>query len=51
MELDLEEWSKLNSTESIAFEIPKSKKIALKVINNFGDEILKVYNNIEKEIK
>lgn len=51
LELDLEEWSKLNSTESIAFEIPKSKKIALKVINNFGDEILKVYNNIEKEIK
>ena len=51
LELDLEEWSKLNSTESIPFEIPKSKKIALKVINNFGDEILKVYNDIEKEIK
>ena len=51
LQLDLEEWSKLNSTESIPFEIPKSKKNALKVINNFGDEILKVYNDIEKEIK
>jgi adenine-specific DNA-methyltransferase len=51
LELDLERWNKLNSTESIPFEIPKSKKVALKVINNFGDEIIKVYQNIEEKIK
>ena len=50
MEIDLNEWTKINSTESLPFKIPNSKKIAIKVINNFGDEIIKVYDDITKFI-
>jgi adenine-specific DNA-methyltransferase len=35
-------WSKLYSTESIPFDPPKTGKIAIKVINHYGDEVLKV---------
>ena len=51
MEINLEEWTKLNSTESLPFKIPESKKIAIKVINHFGDEIIKVYDDVTKLIK
>ena len=37
------EWAKLYATTSVPFEPPKSGKIAIKVINHFGDEVLKVY--------
>lgn len=30
-------------TKSYPFDPPKSGKIALKVINHYGDEVLKVY--------
>jgi adenine-specific DNA-methyltransferase len=33
----------LYTTESIPFEKPKSGKIAVKVINHYGDEVLKVF--------
>jgi adenine-specific DNA-methyltransferase len=35
--------SKLYSATSQPFDPPKSGKIAVKVINHFGDEVLKVY--------
>jgi len=36
-------WSSLNSTVSRPFPVPASGSIAIKVINHYGDEILKVY--------
>jgi adenine-specific DNA-methyltransferase len=42
-EIDEAEWSKLYSTSSLPFAPPKKGKIAVKVINHYGDEVLKVY--------
>ncbi len=42
-EIDEGEWSKLYSTRSLPFDAPKKGKIAVKVINHYGDEVLKVY--------
>jgi adenine-specific DNA-methyltransferase len=42
-EIDEGEWSKLYSATSQPFDPPKSGKIAIKVINHYGDEVLKVY--------
>jgi adenine-specific DNA-methyltransferase len=42
-EIDEGAWSSLNSTVSRPFPRPASGKIAVKVINHYGDEILKVY--------
>lgn len=42
-EVDEGEWSKLYSTVSQPFDAPKKGKIAVKVINHYGDEVLKVY--------
>jgi len=42
-EIDEAAWRSLYSTKSRPFDIPKSKKIAVKVINHYGDEVLKVY--------
>jgi adenine-specific DNA-methyltransferase len=42
-EIDEGEWSNLYSATSQPFDPPKSGKIAVKVINHFGDEVLKVY--------
>lgn len=36
-------WSQLYSAESVPFDPPKKGKIAVKVINHYGDEVLKVY--------
>jgi len=36
-------WSALNSTKSYPFDKPKTGKIAIKVINHYGDEVMKVY--------
>jgi adenine-specific DNA-methyltransferase len=43
-EIDEGEWSKLYSATSQPFDLPKSGKIAVKVINHYGDEVLKVYS-------
>jgi adenine-specific DNA-methyltransferase len=48
-EVDEDAWSELYSTTSRPFEPPKGKsdkpgKIAVKVINHYGDEVLKVYD-------
>ena len=42
-EIDEAAWRSLYSTKSRPFDAPKSGKIAVKVINHYGDEVLKVY--------
>lgn len=42
-EIDEAAWSSLYATKSRPFDPPKKGKIAIKVINHYGDEILKVY--------
>lgn len=42
-EIDEGEWSKLYSATSQPFDPPSTGNIAVKVINHFGDEVLKVY--------
>jgi adenine-specific DNA-methyltransferase len=42
-EIDEEAWSSLYSTKSRPFTRPETGKIAIKVINHYGDEVLKVY--------
>jgi adenine-specific DNA-methyltransferase len=36
-------WNSLYTTTSVPFEKPQSGKIAVKVINHYGAEVLKVY--------
>lgn len=43
-EIDEAAWASLNSTTSRPFSKPKSGKIAIKVINHYGDEVLKVFH-------
>jgi adenine-specific DNA-methyltransferase len=42
-EIDPEAWDTLNSDTSRPFEKPKSGRIAVKVINHLGDEVMKVF--------
>ena len=42
-EIDEDAWASLYSTVSRPFEAPSTGKIAVKVINHCGDEVLKVY--------
>jgi adenine-specific DNA-methyltransferase len=42
-EIDEAAWSSLYSTKSRPFEKPSTGKIAVKVINHYGDEVLKVF--------
>ncbi|MCI0459606.1 MAG: hypothetical protein L0Z62_21870, partial [Gemmataceae bacterium] len=42
-EIDEGAWSRLYSARSVPFEAPRKGKIAVKVINHYGDEVLKVY--------
>ena len=41
-EIDPHAWTTLNSDTSRAFDKPKSGRIAVKVINHLGDEVMKV---------
>jgi adenine-specific DNA-methyltransferase len=43
-EIDEAAWSQLYSTVSRPFDKPDTGKIAVKVINHYGDEVLKVYD-------
>lgn len=43
-EIDEAAWESLYSTVSRPFDPPTSGKIAVKVINHYGDEVLKVYD-------
>jgi adenine-specific DNA-methyltransferase len=42
-EVDEAAWAELYSTRSRPFDRPESGRIAVKVINHYGDEVLKVY--------
>jgi adenine-specific DNA-methyltransferase len=42
-EVDEAAWASLYSTTSRRFDPPKTGKIAVKVLNHYGDEVLKVY--------
>lgn len=42
-EIDGEAWASLNSDTSRTFKKPKSGRIAVKVINHLGDEVMKVF--------
>jgi len=42
-EIDLGAWATLNSDTSRAFDKPKTGRIAVKVINHLGDEVMKVF--------
>ncbi len=43
-EIDEAAWSSLYSTKSRPFPQPETGQIAVKVINHYGDEVLKVYD-------
>ncbi|MEL7625587.1 MAG: site-specific DNA-methyltransferase [Anaerolineaceae bacterium] len=43
-EVDEGAWESLYREESVPFEPPKDGKIAVKVINDYGDEVLKVFD-------
>ena len=43
-EINEEAWSSLYSTVSRPFDKPTSGRIAVKAINHFGDEVLKVFS-------
>jgi adenine-specific DNA-methyltransferase len=42
-EIDQDAWATLNRDTSRAFPKPKSGRIAVKVINHLGDEVMKVF--------
>lgn len=42
-EIDAEAWSTLNSDTSRPFDKPRSGRVAVKVINHLGDEVMKVF--------
>jgi adenine-specific DNA-methyltransferase len=42
-EIDADAWSSLHSDTSRPFEKPRSGRIAVKVINHLGDEVMKVF--------
>ncbi|MCG3777023.1 MAG: Modification methylase DpnIIB [Nitrospira sp.] len=42
-EINLEAWATLNSDTSRPFDKPKKGRIAVKVINHLGDEVMKVF--------
>jgi adenine-specific DNA-methyltransferase len=43
-EIDEAAWSALDSTISRPFDTPETGKIAVEVINHYGDEVLKVFD-------
>lgn len=43
-EVDPDAWASLNATESRSFVRPESGRIAVKVINDYGDEVMKVFD-------
>ena len=42
-DIDEAAWSQLYTTTSYPFDPPTTGRIAVKVINHYGDEVLKVY--------
>ena len=48
-EIDAEAWATLHSDTSRPFDKPKKGRIAVKVINHLGDEVMKVFR-VEREL-
>ncbi|MBP3526791.1 MAG: site-specific DNA-methyltransferase [Opitutales bacterium] len=48
-EIDKDAWESIHSNISRPFDYPKTNRIAVKVINHLGDEVLKVYG--ESDLK
>jgi adenine-specific DNA-methyltransferase len=48
-DIDEAAWNSLYSTVSRSFDRPESGRIAVKVINHYGDEVLKVFEVRSKE--
>jgi adenine-specific DNA-methyltransferase len=44
-EIDEAAWSMLYTTRSRTFDPPETGKIAVKAINHYGDEVLKIYES------
>src|SRR4051794_28115158 len=42
-DIDEDSWASLNRTQSRPFPRPETGKIAVKVINDYGDEVVKVF--------
>ena len=42
-DIDVDAWDSLYRTESRPFAKPATGKIAVKVINDYGDEVMKVF--------
>ena len=42
-DIDEDAWASLYQTESRPFDPPSTSKIAVKVINDYGDEVMKVF--------
>lgn len=42
-EIDEDAWPSLNRTGLRAFPLPETGKIAVKVLNDYGDEVVKVF--------
>jgi adenine-specific DNA-methyltransferase len=42
-DIDADAWAALYRTTSLPFDRPESGKIAVKVINDYGDEVMKVF--------
>ena len=47
--IDAEEWATIYSTVSRPFDPPETGKIAVKIINHYGDEVLQVYEVATKK--
>ena len=43
-DIDPDAWATLNATTSRPFDLPSTGRIAVKVINDYGDEVMKVFN-------
>jgi len=43
-DINEEAWQTLYRNESVPFDVPTSGKIAIKVINHYGDEVMKVWS-------
>ena len=46
-EINAEAWATIYSTVSRPFDPPETGKIAVKIINHYGDEVLQVYEVAE----
>ena len=48
-DIDADAWASLYRTKSVPFDKPTAGKIAVKVINDYGDEVLQVFDVVNKQ--